>query len=773
MRGKLTSYMKLELCLRHIQRMAGLGAVCAVLASCSGLVKSGPVSWVTPAAITYGTALSVTQLDAVANVPGTLAYTPSLGTILPAGTHTLSAILTPSDGSPSVTVSVTLTVNQALPVLSWASPAAITYGTALSAAQLNATANLPGVFTYSPALGSVPSAGSDKLSVTFIPTDSNYATFSASVALTVNQVVSVLSWTNPAPITYGTPLSATQLNATASVPGAFAYTPALGSIVPAGSHTLSVTFTPSDATDYTTVSTSVTLAVSQATPQITWATPAAITYGTALSVMQLNATASIPGAFSYTPSLGALPSVGTLVLSVTFTPNDATDYTTAASSVTLKVNQAVPQISWNPAALIAVGSPIGSGQLNATATAPGSSTPLSGSFIYSPPAGTVFNSPGPQTLSVAFTPADTLDYATPPPATINMTVSSFGVAAWGDSLTFGNQGSYDRGDFPDELKSLITLPVVNEGVSGNTSTQIGVRQGGVPTYATVTGGIIPASGGVTVTFPAGYEPVTSVGPKGGTPGTILGVHGVVTLDSTGTIFTFTRSTAGSSENAPGNPQFVVDTPYANYIPVFWEGRNNYSSTVQIISDLAAQVATVPAGQNYLVLDVTPDNNPKEWPGGVEYPYLLADKAQMEATYGSHYLDIWGVLVNSYNPDLITDVSDYNHNEVPTSLRAIAVYTTLQYAIGPADTTLTVACNVWCVVGVGALLTIDSGGANAENVQVTKVNGSVLTVQRTVGGVNVAHVSGAPVTMTDIVHLNGTGEQIVANAIAKYLSAYAK
>ncbi len=45
------------------------------------------------------------------------------------------------------------------PTITWASPAGITYGTALSAAQLDATANVPGTFAYSPAAGTVPGGG--------------------------------------------------------------------------------------------------------------------------------------------------------------------------------------------------------------------------------------------------------------------------------------------------------------------------------------------------------------------------------------------------------------------------------------------------------------------------------------------------------------------------------------------------------------------------------------------------------------------------------------
>ena len=46
-------------------------------------------------------------------------------------------------------------------------------------------------------------------------------------------------------------MSATQLEATASVPGTFVYTPAAGTVLGAGnSQTLSVTFTPTDTADY-------------------------------------------------------------------------------------------------------------------------------------------------------------------------------------------------------------------------------------------------------------------------------------------------------------------------------------------------------------------------------------------------------------------------------------------------------------------------------------------------------------------------------------------
>ena len=49
--------------------------------------------------------------------------------------------------------------SQSTPTITWASPAGITYGTALTAAQLDATASVAGTFAYSPAAGTVLKAG--------------------------------------------------------------------------------------------------------------------------------------------------------------------------------------------------------------------------------------------------------------------------------------------------------------------------------------------------------------------------------------------------------------------------------------------------------------------------------------------------------------------------------------------------------------------------------------------------------------------------------------
>ena len=84
----------------------------------------------------------------------------------------------------------------------------------------------------------------------------------------------------------------------------------------------------------------------KATPTITWSNPADIIYGTALGSTQLDATASVPGTFAYTPASGTVLPLGNgQTLSVVFTPTDTIDYTTATKSVSINVKQAGPIVS--------------------------------------------------------------------------------------------------------------------------------------------------------------------------------------------------------------------------------------------------------------------------------------------------------------------------------------------------------------------------------------------------------------------------------------------
>jgi hypothetical protein len=465
-----------------------------------------------PATIPYGTQLSAAQLDAVAispyvaNVAASIIYNQPLGTILTAGVQTLTASVTPVDTADFTAGagSTQIIVTQATPTITWATPAAITQGTALSATQLNATAtginqqSLPGTFTYNPVLGAVLPSGPNTLSVTFTPTDTvNYAAHTAQVILNVSipaARVTVTSPTNPSQygqtatltatvvaggtltaiptgsVTFfdsGKPLGTATLNAAgiASLPIATLTT---------GAHQITAGYL-GDAANATATSTTVTQTITQA-PSVVTFTPnlSTITYGTVLSAAQLDATATsaylatVPGTFVYTPALGSTPGAGTSILSVTFTPTDTLNFSTATKTATLTVNRATPTLSFpNPADTV-IGTRLSATQLNAVATGVGGAT-LPGAFTYTPAAGALVTA-GAQTLGVSFTPTDITDYTTATTtATLNgvpvtITALSPNTATLGDpAKTITVTGT---GFAPDAVVRVNGVPVTTTYVSG-------------------------------------------------------------------------------------------------------------------------------------------------------------------------------------------------------------------------------------------------------------------------------------------------------------------
>ena len=93
-------------------------------------------------------------------------------------------------------------------------------------------------------------------------------------------------------------------------------------------------------------------------PSITWNSPATIQYGAALSNVELDATASVPGNFVYSPTAGTVLQAGEQKLTVTFTPSDTVTYSTVTSNVEVMVTQATPVITWAPLSPVQEGTPL-------------------------------------------------------------------------------------------------------------------------------------------------------------------------------------------------------------------------------------------------------------------------------------------------------------------------------------------------------------------------------------------------------------------------------
>ena len=97
----------------------------------------------------------------------------------------------------------------------------------------------------------------------------NYTVSLVNGTLTVEPLTLIVTWTNPAPITYGAALTSNQLNATANVPGSFADLPTNGAVLDTGTNTLCAVFTPSDTVNYNGATNTVSLIVSPAPLTVT------------------------------------------------------------------------------------------------------------------------------------------------------------------------------------------------------------------------------------------------------------------------------------------------------------------------------------------------------------------------------------------------------------------------------------------------------------------------------------------------------------------------
>jgi hypothetical protein len=168
------------------------------------------ISWATPTAITYGTLLSSTQLNAIVagvtggSAPGALTYTPATGTLLDAGSQLLSVTAAATDNYNEANKSVSLLVNKAAQTITWANPANVLIGTKLSSTQLNATvagsstqgSSAPGALTYNPVSGTVMNTnGPNTLTVTAAATP-NYLQGQKQVTLVVDEAPSITSANN-------------------------------------------------------------------------------------------------------------------------------------------------------------------------------------------------------------------------------------------------------------------------------------------------------------------------------------------------------------------------------------------------------------------------------------------------------------------------------------------------------------------------------------------------------------------------------------------------
>jgi RHS repeat-associated protein len=379
-------------------------------------------AWPTASNIYYGQTLASSTLSGGTSTPtGTFAFTTPT-TAPGVGTAAQSVTFTPTDTTDynAVVGSANVTVTKATPTsITWPTASGISYGQTLANSTLSGGASTPvGTFAFTTPT-TAPGVGTAAQSVTFTPTDTaDYNTVVGSANVTVTKATPTsITWPTASNISYGQTLANSILSGGSSTPaGSFAFT--TSTTAPSvGTAAQSVTFTPTDTTDYNAVVGSANVTVTKATPtSITWPTASNISYGQTLANSILSGGSSTPaGSFAFTTPTTA-PSVGTAAQSVTFTPTDTADYNTVVGSANVTITKAIPTVSAWPTA-----SGITYGQTLASSTLTGGTATVAGTFAWTTP--TTVPDAGTQLESVTFTPDDTTNYNTTT-GSVSVTVSA-------------------------------------------------------------------------------------------------------------------------------------------------------------------------------------------------------------------------------------------------------------------------------------------------------------------------------------------------------------
>lgn len=198
-------------------------------------------------------------------------------------------------------------------------------------------------------------------------------------------LVPVITWTNPVPIVYGTALSVTQLNASSSIGGSFAYTPPSGTVLNAGSNqVLMAVFSPADPNTAAGSTNTVLLTVQKANETISFPVIPPQSINAPPIILAATASSGLPVTYSLDSGPALL---ARNLLSVTGSPGQVTvralqsgntNYNAAADVVQsfLVVTNSMPLITSQPTNLtVNVGS-------DAAFTVSGTTAPLNYQWFF-------------------------------------------------------------------------------------------------------------------------------------------------------------------------------------------------------------------------------------------------------------------------------------------------------------------------------------------------------------------------------------------------------
>ncbi len=304
------------------------------------------------------------------------------------------------------------------PIITWYNPAAIVYGTPLTATQLDATATQDGTYTYNPPLGTVLNVGAGQmLSLTFTPFSGGNQ-YSDTVKINVTPEPLTATAANASMI-YGAPVpspfAGTLVGVVNNDPitATYTITPAVTSTSPAGTYTIMPVLSDPKTRlpNYSTTLINGTLTIAKAGTTSTVFANAPTVFPMVLTAQVVSATTGTPtGTVNFydgTTLLGSgmLGANGFATFSATTlasgTHSISVQYGgdgnfTVSTSQPIQV-AGIPFITWPAPVAIVYGTPLTVTQLNATSNE-------TGTFTYIPPMGTVLTAGANQVLTANFTP---------------------------------------------------------------------------------------------------------------------------------------------------------------------------------------------------------------------------------------------------------------------------------------------------------------------------------------------------------------------------------
>lgn len=122
--------------------------------------------------------------------------------------------------------------------------------------------------------------------------------------------------------------------------------------------------------------------------------------------------------------------------------------------------------------------------------------------------------------------------------------------------------------------------------------------------------------------------------------------------------------------------------------VIWAGRNDSWLPDQVISNIAAMVASMGPEDRYIVLGVTTSDSPTEYVGGKDYAHIQTINETLRKTYGERFLPINDILISKANLRFEQDRISVARGTLPRSLRSDRLHMndagTLEVAVAVND-----------------------------------------------------------------------------------------